>query len=362
MTAMPTRIHHSASAVDAGDLSYLSSLSEKNFVGFGAECQCLIDELRATTGRKHVTLTGSGTAALWIALLALHRQSPGRNQVVTHGYVCPAVVNAILGAGLQPVFADCEPTSLSMSRSVSDQCNDRTLAIVITNLAGVPDSLSTPPGIPVICDCAQSLGTTVMSGRPMTAFGMVAVLSFAPTKIITGGLGGALVCDDDALAQIISELATTELSPAVYQQRGFVPTLGQYFSDVNAGLVRSQLAKLHAFIARRREISEIYDNTLRQYNQPICEEPDGVRFNRYRYYFFNSNSREIIEDLQSKDIDARGSLSHRSASYFPSLGEPANIAQLAPQVVSLPIHCAMSTEDASRVATALRSYFDRKAG
>lgn len=351
---MDLKIMHSACAMAVDDFAFVRKLAEQNFVGYGDECRRLRDRVASRCHRKHVVLTSSGTAALELSLRALRVRDPSRSEVVTSGYVCPAVANAILAAGFKPVFADCKPDSLSLGAAgLEVVITAQTAAVVLTNLGGIPDDYTVPHGIPVISDCAQGLGT-VVNGVPLTAMGDMAIVSFGPTKIVTGGLGGAVLCDDDTLAALLAEFARTELPVSTYQERGFVATRGQNFSDVNAGLVCSQLDRLPAFITQRRAIADRYDEVLAQTEVPAIRTQNGVELNRYRYYLLIDDAAGLIAQLRSAGIDARDSIAHRTAAYFGAASERDNIRALATRVVSLPIHCAMSAADVDLVATTLQ--------
>jgi perosamine synthetase len=348
-------VPHSASALAADDFAFIRDVVGRNFAGNGEECQRLRDRLASLCQRKHVILTSSGTAALELSLLALGARDRTKRQVVTSAYVCPAVANAIAAAGLEAVFADCKSDSLSLGAAqLAAAVSAQTAAVVLTNLGGIPDDYDLPPGIPVVSDCAQALGTLI-DGVPLTALGDVAVVSFGPTKIVTGGGGGAVLCDDDALAAIVSEMARPELPVSLYRERGFVTTRGQHFSDINAGLVLSQLGKLPGFIAWRRAIAARYDEVLAGVDVRVVHEGQGVQLNRYRYYILAEDAAGLIAQLRSVGIDARDSLAHRTAGYVSAMDEPRNISSLAARVVSLPIHCQMSAADVELVALTLQS-------
>lgn len=66
-------------------------------------------------------------------------------------------------------------------------------------------SITTPHGIPLIEDCAQSLGAS-WNGTRTGALGDIAVFSFAATKNITAGEGGAVVTHDPDLAARVASL------------------------------------------------------------------------------------------------------------------------------------------------------------
>ncbi len=71
-----------------------------------------IDNNLKTFGKNHCYLVGSGTTALYAGLKAL--KLPKKSRVVIPNICCPDVAYAAIWAGLTPVFADVERSSLNM--------------------------------------------------------------------------------------------------------------------------------------------------------------------------------------------------------------------------------------------------------
>jgi perosamine synthetase len=347
-------IAHSASQVLATDFNYVQGLAQRNFVGNGPLCTQLRSQLARTYGHAHVVTTDSGAAALLLALLALRPEHPGKTHVVTGAYVCPAVVNAIRQAGLEPVFADTRPDSLNIDMTdAARRIDARTLALVCTNCGGVADDYTAAAklGVTVISDCAQALGT-LEAGKDLASRGDCTILSFGPTKLLTGGGGGALLFGE-SLTLRASRLARDELPVEEYRANGFEPTWGQHFGDLNAGLVLAQLDRLDAMISRRHLIARRYDAVLGDKKGVVLVmEPPTVTFNRYRYYFLARNAAAWVEHMQTHGIDARSSISHVLPDYFPGSGRYPNLAAVAGKVVSLPIYPGLTDDQVSAVALA----------
>lgn len=354
---MPELIRHSSSTVTNADFRYIKNLAQDNFVGYGSLCRELEQQLTKRFERTNAVLTGSGESALSLALRQLKSHEPDKCEVVVSSYVCPAVVNAIVSQGLQPVFADVAPNSLNLGvRDVREhRLSEQTLTIVCTHMGGFPDDIhaALKLGIPVISDCAQAIGSCI-AGLSLLAFGDMSITSFGPTKFITGGLGGAVLCDGKHEASI-RRLSMPELTVAEYQEQGFVQTLGQHVSEINAGLALAQLKHLESFVQKRKRIAQKYDKTL-------CSVP-GIVFpeilanaapNWFRYYFFSEHASEWQRRLQALHVDARTSISHVMTDYFPCVGARAELARQAQRVVSLPIYPGLKTAQVTRIVEALQ--------
>jgi dTDP-4-amino-4,6-dideoxygalactose transaminase len=351
-------IRHSSSSVGKGDFTYINKLAQDNYVGHGPLSRALESRLAERFSRASVIMTGSGEAALALALHQLRSCNPDKDEVVVSAYVCAAVVNAVLSLDLRPVFADVEPDSLNLG--VKDvqatRLTAKTLAIICTHMGGYPDDINAAMqlGVPVISDCAQAIGASI-EGRQLISLGDVAITSFGPTKFLTAGLGGAVFCDARS-AKAIRRMATAELSVDDYQEHGFVRTQGQHFSDLNAGLGLSQLERLERFLQKRRLLAKKYDKVLKGVRGiSFPKKTFGAEPNWFRYYFLTDRAAEWQRHLLAKGIDARTSISHVITDYFPQEAKRVELAKQSKRVVSLPIYPELDAVQITRVLGALQS-------
>lgn len=349
-------INHSASDILPSDFDYVRGIAERNYIGRGPLCAELELLLKTRFERSEVTLTHSGTAALHLGLMAIAARNSGKTRVLLSAYVCPEVVGAVMQAGLEPVFAECRADSLNIDMdAVANRIDGKTLAIICTHIGGVPDDYraATSTGLPVISDCAQSVGSCV-AGRDVASEGICSVLSFGATKMLTVGSGGALLSSSEDLGQAVAQLAQQELPVEQYRRAGFRVTFGQHIGDLTAGLALAQLRRLDGMVARRRQIADSYDGALRgQPDVQLVNDIGPVRSNRFRYYFLSEQAPAWVGYLQSCEIDARRSISHVVPEYFGNLRSFPNLAKMSRRVVSIPIFPAMTDEQVSFVAEAL---------
>jgi perosamine synthetase len=356
--AAASLIRHSASHLLTADFHYIRGLVERNYVGPGPLCHDLRQLINEQFPCSEVILTDSGTAALHLCLVALATERPGRTKVLVGAYACPEVMCAILHAGLEPVLADSRADSLNVDMTALGQLVDeRTLAIICTHVGGMPDDyrLAATFGVPVISDCAQSVGSRV-DGRDVACAGVCAILSFGATKMLSAGGGGALLCRSESLGRTVAKLARPELSVEEYRRGGFRVTYGQHIGDLTAGLAAAQLRRLSGLVERRRSIAASYDAVLRECADiDLLSESAGVRANRFRYYFLSREPSVWIEALRSRGIDARGSISHVIPEYDGSLAAFPRLGSLSGRVVSVPIYPAMTATEANTITAALQS-------
>ncbi|WP_430390775.1 DegT/DnrJ/EryC1/StrS family aminotransferase [Dyella sp. 20L07] len=156
-------------------------------------------------GVEQLQLECSGTAAMVVALQAMHRLRPARDEVIVPAWTCPLVALAIHRAGLKPRLCDLAPNHFDMDASqLAALSGARTLAIVPTHLAGrvadVSASLDVAHrvGAYVLEDAAQALGA-MQGDRSVGLMGDAGFFSLAVGKGLTLFEGGLLLTRDAVL-------------------------------------------------------------------------------------------------------------------------------------------------------------------
>lgn len=155
-------------------------------------------------GLEHAVFVANGTLALELAIQAL--DLPPGSEVITTPRTYIASSSSIVRSGLRPVFVDIDPESGNVTpESIEAAVTPDTSAVLVVHLGGWPADM---PGIRSVCDrhnlrliedCAQAHGAMI-GDRHVGTFGDVAAWSFCQDKIIsTGGEGGMIATNSDAL-------------------------------------------------------------------------------------------------------------------------------------------------------------------
>ncbi|WP_087001628.1 DegT/DnrJ/EryC1/StrS family aminotransferase [Rhizobium sullae] len=155
-------------------------------------------------GNRRAIALANGTVALDLALFAL-ALAPGDEVIVTpRSFVASGA--CVPFSGGVPIFADVDPESQNLTAaSIEAKITPHTKGLIVVHLAGWPCDmpeimrLARRHGLWVIEDCAQAHGAEI-DGKPVGSFGDIAAFSFCQDKIITtGGEGGLISMNDDAL-------------------------------------------------------------------------------------------------------------------------------------------------------------------
>lgn len=228
-------------------------------------------------GRERAVAVSSGTAALHLALLVAGVR-PG--DVV----VCPtltfiASASSIVHAQATPMFVDSDATGCLDPELVARALDDlersgrRVGAVLAVDLYGkVADhdrlqSIADAHGVPLVVDAAESLGATDARGRRAGSAGLVSAFSFNGNKIATASSGGAVLTDDQTLADRARHLSTQAREPVLHYEHREIG-FNYRLSNILAALGLAQLEQLDDFVAARRSHREQY--------RALAEEMPGL--------------------------------------------------------------------------------------
>ena len=225
------------------------------------------------TGAKHCIVVNNGTISLTLAAMAVGIQSG--DEVIVPNYTMIASPNSLKMFGANPVFVDVEPQTLCLDiQKVKNAITAKTKAIMLVSANGrYPKSgikaferLCSEKNIILIEDSAQSLGSLYPDGRHMGTVGLVGSFSFSAPKIISTGQGGALITNDDNVADKIRRLKDFGRSAGgndIHDSIGF----NFKFTELQACIGIEQMKKLQYRVERKKEILKLYKNLLKDINQ-----------------------------------------------------------------------------------------------
>jgi len=159
-------------------------------------------------GCTYAVPVGSGTVGLCVLLRALG--AAGR-RVAIPALACPNVAVAVCAAGAKPVLVDMSEATYDMSiEALARTLDDSFSAVIVIDAFGFPSDVAGARevakhwGCVVIEDACQAYGGSV-GGTALGARGDVGVVSFGYAKPLELGGGGAIVTDDDALAERVRQ-------------------------------------------------------------------------------------------------------------------------------------------------------------
>ena len=254
----------------------------------GPEVAAFEDEFARYLGVRHCVGVANGTDALTIALRAAG-VGPG-DEVVMPSFTFYATAEAALAIGAQPVFCDIDPRTFCVTpETVRPMLTPRTRAIVPVHLFGnvAPVAELRELGVPVIEDAAQAAGAE-LDGTRAGALGDAATFSFFPSKNLPClGDGGAIVTDDEALAEQARVLRFHGSKDKVtFTDVGYNSRL----DELQAAALRVLLPELDGWTERRREAAAAYERLGLGKHVELPEPATGAR-HAYHLYVVRSQRK-----------------------------------------------------------------------
>lgn len=235
-------------------------------------------ELAAFTGARRAVAVVNGTAALQVALQLAGVEAG--DEVLVPALTFVATANAIHYSGANPHFVDSSSDTLGLDpfalKDWLDYIGERTSngtrnretgrrirALIPMHAFGHACdidgllALARDYRLQMVEDAAESLGS-FYQGRHTGTFGLLGTLSFNGNKIITTGGGGAILTNDERLADHAKHLTTTARTPHRWEYRHDEVGYNFRMPNLNAALGCAQLEQLPDFLASKRRLLDRY--------------------------------------------------------------------------------------------------------
>ncbi len=354
-------------------------------VADGAAVENLRSLISQTLKVDNVFLCGSGSLALELALRAVRLRSG--DEVVIPAFCCSAVVPPIIAAGGTPVLADVgEELNLTVE-TVSAVLTRKTRAIIVPHLFGNPVDilpiidLAHSKNIRVVDDAAQALGAAI-DGQLVGSFGDAGILSFGREKVCFGVGGGALICQDEAVADLprakslrplgellsvlinycwrrwsapLSKILTSSTDPGAPPQ----PYSQESMSNLSAAVAATLIEALSENIAARRARVRAYRECLGNEDRLtlIPHRPGSACLTQVVRILSKNRARDTAADT-IKVLAAQGYEIHGSYIPIHLLGRFSSCVwdrlsyseRVWADLIELPCGPSVSPEDVARIA------------
>ena len=163
---------------------------------------------------KNAIAVPSGRFGMELLLKAFHLNKG--DEIILPAYTYFVLPKIIINLGYKPVFVDIQIKNYGINPAlILQRITPKTKVIIATHLFGMSCDIeeilriASMYGIEVIEDCAQALGTELISGKKVGTLGNGAFFSFDTTKAINTFGGGIVVTNDDKIADDIRKEVST---------------------------------------------------------------------------------------------------------------------------------------------------------
>ena len=280
-------------------------------------------------------------------------------------------VEPIFYVNAKPIFVDVLENTLCLNPlEVEKAITSKTKAILAVHLYGNSADLNSLKEICdkhkifLIEDCAQAHGT-LYNGKHVGTFGIAGCFSFYPTKNLTVcGEGGMIVTNDDELAKTARMIR----SHGEEGRYNHILLGGNHrLSEIHCAIGLEQLKLLDSFVERRRELAEIYNNTLKNFPGIILPKETHHAKHSYHLYVIRANQdiRKRIIDEMAKDnvllgihypIPVHKQSIVRKMMEIPKLEITEKIVD---EIISLPIYPLLKDGEAVTIAEKIKRIIEK---
>lgn len=279
-------------------------------------------ELAAFTGACRAVAVVNGTAALQVALQLAGVEAG--DEVLVPALTFVATANSVHYVGATPHFVDSSPDTLGLDpvalkdwlKHIGERTPDgtrnretgrRIRAMVPMHTFGHPCdidgllALAQDYQLQLVEDAAESLGS-YFHDRHTGTFGLLGTLSFNGNKTITTGGGGAILTNDERLADHAKHLTTTAKKSHRWEYVHDEVGYNFRMPNLNAALGCAQLEQLPDFLASKRRLTEKYLQAFADLPQMrLMAEPEGCKSN---YWLQTLILDEAIADQRDAILQA----------------------------------------------------------
>jgi len=340
----------------------------------GEDVMAFQEELAQYMGVPHAIACGNGTDALQVAMMAIDLQAG--DEVITTPFTFISTIEVIRLLGLKPVLVDVREDSFNLDPELLDAAvSARTRAIVPVHLFGQTADMdrimdfARSIGIYVIEDNAQAIGAEHTSAdgtvRKAGTIGHMGTTSFFPSKNLGAfGDGGALFTRDESFGNKLRSLVNHGMS----RERYYYDDVGvnSRLDTIQAAILRIKLRHLEAYHEARQKAADYYDRALSEIEG--LQVPVRSPFTSHIFHQYTIRVDSGIRDELKQYLNE-----HRIPSmvYYPvplhlqraysdlgyGKGDLPIAEKLSGQVLSLPMHTELETDQLAYICEHIRSFF-----
>jgi dTDP-4-amino-4,6-dideoxygalactose transaminase len=318
-------------------------------------------------GVKNVVAMCNATAALEIACRALDL----KGEVIVPSYTFVATAHALQWQEITPVFCDMNPATHNIDPTKIERLiTPRTSGIIGVHVWGrgcdteAIEEIAARRNLKVMYDASHGFGCA-KGGRMLGTFGECEVFSFHATKFLNCFEGGAVVTNNDELAEkmrLMRNFGFVDFDKVVYLG------VNGKMSEVHAAMGLTNLEAIEEIIAVNRRNYEAYKVGLSDVPGISVIDYDPAERNNYQYVVVEVNPEicprnrdEIVEALHAENIIARKYFwpgCHKMEPYR-SLQPNAGLLlpeteRIAARVIVLPTGQTVDEETVARVCEVIR--------
>jgi dTDP-4-amino-4,6-dideoxygalactose transaminase len=323
----------------------------------GPYVQELEQHIAHMVGARHCIAVCNATVALVLAIRALEL----RGEVIVPSFTFVATAHALQWEGVTPIFTDIDPSTHNLDPArIEQMITPRSSGIIGVHLWGRPcnvealEEIAARHKLKLLFDAAHALGCS-FKGTMIGTFGDAEVLSFHATKVINSFEGGAVVTNNESLANKLRLMRNFGF--AGYDNVTQLGLNGK-MTEVCAAMGLTSLEAMPEIMAVNRQNYETYKGGLTGFPGISLIEYDVSEHNNYHYIVIDVDSAkaplhrdELLAVLRRENVLARKyfwpgchRMSPYSSLYPDAYLHLAQTERIASQVLVLPTGQSVTPE------------------
>ncbi len=369
--------------LDEEDIESVIGVLKSDFLTQGPKIEEFEHETCEATNAKYCVAVANGTAALHIAVAALEIESSSEGITSSNTFLASA--NSLEYSNLKPVFSDINKDTYAVdANTIKDKITDKTKLLIPVHFAGqaVPmyeiSELVKNENIRIIEDAAHAIGSKYLDDSPVgnCKYSDMTIFSFHPVKTITSAEGGAITTNDEHLfknLQILRNHGITKDANLLSENPGQwyyeMIKLGFNFrmTDLQAALGISQMKKLKTFARRRKEITNIYNQSFEgidwlttPFEQSGLESAFHLYVLKIDFKQLNKSRTQVMSELKKKNIGTQvhyipvHTQPYYKNKYSYDWGDCPVAEDYYQQALSIPLYPKMQDSDVEYVIESIK--------
>jgi UDP-4-amino-4,6-dideoxy-N-acetyl-beta-L-altrosamine transaminase len=384
----PDFIPYARQSIDSDDIREVGNALASQTITRGPKVEAFENAIAQYCDAKYAVAFSSGTSAYIAACRAANIGQNDRFLTTPNTFI--ATSGAAILCGASPIFIDIARETGNMNlellaHNMNVPSTRGKTVVAPVHFAGIAvdmqklDSLIRHPDTVVIEDAAHALGSLYPDGQKVgcCAWSHMTMFSFHPAKTITTGEGGMITTNDESLYLrlkrirnngIVREASELEGEPNPWYYEVHEVTNNYNFTEMQAALGLSQLARIDNFISHRRHLVGLYREKLKDFSAVrlmtaaydlktafhlFCVQID---FKAYK-----TSRKEVMEKLMERGIGTQ-------VHYIPLYRHPClkkqsgDISEYFPEMeayyaeaLSLPLYYDLNEANIDRIVGALKS-------
>jgi len=334
---------------------------------FGKELKKFEKQFVKKNNLKYGVAVGSGTDALYIALLGLGIKQ--NDEIITVSNTAIPTVSAIKTCGAKVKFVDVGSDYLIKTDNIEKCISKNTKAIMPVHLYGQACDMekickiAKKYKLKIIEDCAQAQGAK-FKNKYVGSFGDVGCFSFYPTKILGAyGDGGFISTNSVSLYKKVKRIRFygIELSNKKnkFNNKYYANEHGtnSRISEIQSSILNIKLPQVEFWIKQRRKLAKIYSKELKNTSLKLPIENTDCKHVFHLYVVYHSKRDKIVKKLKENNIQININYPfpiHKMKAYKNKILNKFNYLpmteKMAKGIFSLPLYPKLKEVDVVKIS------------